>query len=97
MADIAKADGVSKGTLYVYFKDKDELLFSRHHSFLRRRSINPDLAYSKGCWGSWTACVRQACGYLCATGGVYTQLDGCTVGADCSVASESRRRKMQLN
>jgi AcrR family transcriptional regulator len=25
MADIAKAAGVSKGTLYVYFKDKDEL------------------------------------------------------------------------
>ena len=25
MADIAKASGVSKGTLYVYFKDKDEL------------------------------------------------------------------------
>ena len=25
MGDIAKAAGVSKGTLYVYFKDKDEL------------------------------------------------------------------------
>jgi AcrR family transcriptional regulator len=28
MGDIAKAAGVSKGTLYVYFKDKDELFFA---------------------------------------------------------------------
>jgi AcrR family transcriptional regulator len=31
MADIAKAAGVSKGTLYVYFKDKDELFTAIVH------------------------------------------------------------------
>jgi AcrR family transcriptional regulator len=31
MADIAKAAGVSKGTLYVYFKDKDELFAAIVH------------------------------------------------------------------
>lgn len=31
MGDIAKAAGVSKGTLYVYFKDKDELFASIMH------------------------------------------------------------------
>ena len=31
MADIAKAAGVSKGTLYVYFKDKDELFSAIVH------------------------------------------------------------------
>jgi len=31
MGDIAKAAGVSKGTLYVYFKDKDELFASIVH------------------------------------------------------------------
>jgi AcrR family transcriptional regulator len=31
MADIAKASGVSKGTLYVYFKDKDELFSAIVH------------------------------------------------------------------
>jgi AcrR family transcriptional regulator len=31
MGDIAKAAGVSKGTLYVYFKDKDELFSSIVH------------------------------------------------------------------
>ena len=31
MGDIAKAAGVSKGTLYVYFKNKEEL-FARHRA-----------------------------------------------------------------
>jgi AcrR family transcriptional regulator len=67
MGEIAKAAGVSKGTLYVYFKDKDELfgaIIARECVFHAERVFdfdvdNPDIAGELTRMG--TAFVRLLC------------------------------------
>lgn len=59
MQKLAKAAGVSPATLYIYFKDKDDLIIQlgieegRKMTEMTMKDFSPTLSFEKGLWLQW--------------------------------------------